>query len=110
MDNPSPYPVNVTAEYPERSSRLLAFCGLVFIIKGILLLPHIIVLYFLGIVALLAQLVGNVAIIVTGWYPQGAVRLSGRRLALDHAHQCLVPLHRGRVPAVPAAGVGQALP
>ena len=71
MDNPSPYPVNVTAEYPERSSRLLAFCGLVFIIKGILLLPHIIVLYFLAIVALLAQLVGYVAIIVTGWYPRG---------------------------------------
>ena len=71
MDNPSPYPVNVTAEYPERSSRLLALCGLVFIIKGLLILPHVIVLYFLSIVALLAQLVGYVAIIVTGWYPRG---------------------------------------
>jgi len=71
MDNPSPYPVNVTAEYPERSSRPLAFCGLTFLIKGLLLLPHIIVLYFLSIVAVLAQLVGYVAIIITGWYPRG---------------------------------------
>ncbi|MCY3782599.1 MAG: DUF4389 domain-containing protein [Chloroflexi bacterium] len=71
MVNPSPYPVNITAEYPERSSRLLAFCGLTFLIKGLLLLPHLIVLYFLSIVAVLAQLVGYVAIIITGWYPRG---------------------------------------
>ena len=71
MVDPSPYPVNVTAEYPERSSRLLAFCGLTFLIKGILLLPHVIVLYILGIVAFVATLVGYVAVIVTGWYPRG---------------------------------------
>ncbi len=71
MDNPSPYPVNVTAEYPERSSRLLALSGLIILIKLLLILPHIVVLYFLSIVAFLAQFVGYVAIIVTGWYPRG---------------------------------------
>ncbi len=71
MVDPSPYPVNVTAEYPERSSRLLAFCGLIVLIKGILLIPHVIVLYFLSIVAFLAGFVGYLAIIVTGWYPRG---------------------------------------
>ena len=71
MDNPTPYPVNVTAEYPERSSRLLAFCGLIVLIKGILLIPHVVVLYFLSIVAFLAGFVGYLAVIVTGWYPRG---------------------------------------
>ena len=71
MVDPSPYPVNVTAEYPERSSRLLAFCGLIFLIKFLLLIPHVIVLYFLGIVAFFVSLVGYVAVIVTGWYPRG---------------------------------------
>ncbi len=65
------YPVNITAEYPERSSRLLAFCGLIVLIKALLIIPHAIVLYFLTIVAFLASLVGYVAVIVTGWYPKG---------------------------------------
>ena len=65
------YPVNITAEYPERSSRLLAFCGLIVLIKALLIIPHTIVLGFLSIVAFLASLVGYVAVIVTGWYPKG---------------------------------------
>ena len=65
------YPVNITADYPERSSRLLAFSGLIVLIKALLIIPHVIVLYFLSIVAFLASLVGYVAVIVTGWYPKG---------------------------------------
>ena len=65
------YPVNLTAGYPERSSRLLAFSGLIVLIKALLIIPHAIVLYFLTIVAFLASLVGYVAVIVTGWYPKG---------------------------------------
>ena len=71
MDNPSPYPVNVTAEYPERSSRLLALCGLIYFIKLILLIPHSIVLFVLGIVAFFTTIVGYLAILVLGWNPRG---------------------------------------
>ncbi len=65
------YPVNLTADYPEHSSRVLAFSGLIVLIKALLIIPHVIVLYFLSIVAFLASLVGYVAVIVTGWYPKG---------------------------------------
>ena len=74
MANPPPdrpaYPVSLTAVYPEQSSRLLAFSGLIVLIKGLLIIPHVIVLYFLSIVAFLASLVGYIAVIVTGRYPK----------------------------------------
>ena len=52
-----PYPVNLSAEVPERSSRLLALAGIVFL-KGLLLLPHLVVLYFVGLAALVVGYAG----------------------------------------------------
>ena len=66
------YPVDVAIEYPERSSRLLALAALLFfVIKTLLLLPHIILLSVLGMVAFVAALFGWIAVLVTGTYPRG---------------------------------------
>ena len=43
------YPVRFEADYPESPSRLLALLGVIFCIKGLLLIPHVIVLFFIGI-------------------------------------------------------------
>ena len=62
------YPANCSVEYPDYSSRLLA---ILFILKPVALLPHYIVLSFLGIIAYLMALVGYILVIVTGKYPRG---------------------------------------
>lgn len=65
------YPVDVVAEYPERSSRLLALSALLFgVIKVLLLLPHIVVLSILGFVAGIAAVIGWIAVLVLGYYPR----------------------------------------
>ena len=64
------YPVNVQAAYPDRSSRVLAVLGLLFFIKSALLLPHMIVIFVLGIIGIAAMLVAWVAILVTGRHPR----------------------------------------
>jgi hypothetical protein len=64
------YPVRVEADYPEHSSRLLALAGLLFLFpKALLLLPHIFVLYFLQLAALVVVFVGFLAVLFTGKYP-----------------------------------------
>ncbi len=65
------YPVDVVAEYPERSSRLLALAGLLTVFKILLILPHILVLTVLGFVAYFATLVGWIGILIVGYYPRG---------------------------------------
>lgn len=66
-----PYPVNLEIEYPEKSSRLLAFLSLLFFIpKVILLVPHLVALYFVQIVAFLAWLLAQFAVLFTARYPK----------------------------------------
>ena len=66
------HPIRLTADYPESSSRLLALFGLMlFIPKLILLLPHIIILYFLGAVSLAVVYLAFWAVLLTGKYPRG---------------------------------------
>ena len=67
----SDYPVAFEVEYPESSSRLLALLGVLFLIKGILLIPHLIILYFLSIASFVVMYVGYVAVLITGRYPRG---------------------------------------
>jgi len=67
---PAGYPIEVTAEIPPRSSRLLAVTGILFI-KAILLLPHFIVLWFLQIAAFLVAWIGYWIILFTGRFPEG---------------------------------------
>lgn len=64
------YPVKISINYPEKSSRLLALCTLLMLIKPILLIPHFIVIYFLSIGAFLAAICGQFAVLFTGHYPR----------------------------------------
>ena len=64
------YPVDVSIEYPESSSRLLAFLGF-FFIKWVGLLPHIIALYILSIVSFITLTIGYLVVLFTGTYPRG---------------------------------------
>lgn len=64
------YPLTVVAEYPERSSRGLALAAILFFFKAFLLFPHLVIMYFLGIAAMITGFVGQVAILFTGSYPQ----------------------------------------
>ena len=66
------YPVRFDAEYPESPSRWLALLGALFWLKGLLLLPHVVALFFLGIIAFIAYYVAYVVVLVTGSYPRGS--------------------------------------
>ena len=59
------YPVTFEVEYPERLSRLLIF------VKWLLVIPHLIVLYFYGIVVGIVMFLSWWAILFTGRYPKG---------------------------------------
>jgi hypothetical protein len=64
------YPVDVRADYPQRSSRLWAVLT-IFWIKGLALIPHIFVLVFLGIAQFVVALVAQFVVAFTGRYPAG---------------------------------------
>ena len=59
------YPLTFDIEYPERLSRLLIF------VKWLLLIPHLIVILFLGIVYMVTLVIAWFAILFTGRYPKG---------------------------------------
>ena len=71
-DFPPFYPVRVEAEYPDRPTRLLALLGLLFMFpKTILLVPHLFVLWFVHLAAMIAVYVGYLVVLITGEYPRG---------------------------------------
>ena len=59
------YPVTFEVAYPERLSRWLIF------IKLLLVVPHLFVLYFYGIVVCFITFLAWWAILFTGKYPKG---------------------------------------
>ncbi len=65
------YPVSFNVERQDAQSRVLNFPLFGVIIKGILLIPHLIILYFLGIVANILFFIATFAILFTGRYPVG---------------------------------------
>ncbi len=66
------YPVRLEADYPAQSSRLLALCGALFFFpKIVLAVPHLFVLYFLGLAAGIVIFVGYWVVLFTGQYPRG---------------------------------------
>ena len=69
------YPARFEVDYPESSSRLLALLGVIFLIKFVLLIPHMIILYFLGIVSFAVVYIGYWAVLITGRYPRGLFNL-----------------------------------
>jgi len=65
------YPVVVQIPYSEKSSRGLALATVLFIFpKLVIILPHIIILYFLRIGAFFAWIAGQFAVLFTGRYPK----------------------------------------
>jgi Domain of unknown function (DUF4389) len=59
------YPVRFEVDYDENLSRWLIF------VKWLLILPHLIVLVFLGIAAYIVVFIAFFAILFTGRYPRG---------------------------------------
>ncbi len=67
---PIDYPVDVRADYPERSSRLWAVLT-IFWIKFIAVIPHGIILIFLGIAQWVVAFVAQFVVAFKGEYPPG---------------------------------------
>ena len=67
----SDYPMRFEVDYPELPSRGLALLGVLLFIKGLLLIPHVIILYALGIAVSLVVYIGYWAVLITGKYPMG---------------------------------------
>ncbi len=59
------HPITLAAEYPERMSRLTAF------FRGILVIPHVIVLMLWSILAALLWFVSWIVVTITGRQPEG---------------------------------------
>jgi hypothetical protein len=66
------YPVRFDVARPASQSRLTNFpLGIGFLIRTVLLIPHLIILYFLQLVATLIYFIATFAILFTGKYPEG---------------------------------------
>ena len=65
------YPLTFEVDYPDTSSRLLNFPFFGIIIKSFLLIPHYIVVAFLGIAALVVIFIAQFAILFSGAFPAG---------------------------------------
>jgi len=66
------YPATVIITEPTlERSRGLAVAGILWFLKGVLLIPHMIVLYLIGIAAGIAGYIAYWAIAFTGVYPEG---------------------------------------
>lgn len=69
----SGYPADLAVEYPDRLSRILLVLKVV--LGWLILLPHLIILYVLGILEGLLVLVAILVKLVTGNYPEGIFEL-----------------------------------
>jgi hypothetical protein len=67
---PIEYPVDVRADYPERSSRLWAVLT-IFWIKFFAIIPHAIILMFLGIAQWIVAFIAQFVVAFKGEYPAG---------------------------------------
>lgn len=74
---PSDYPVQVSFLRPDTSSRLLALGSIPwFLLRALLLIPHMIVLYFVLIAWIFAAWFGAWAVLFTGSYPRGLFKFN----------------------------------
>jgi hypothetical protein len=64
------YPIQLAASVPAQSSRALAVTGILFL-KWLLVLPHLIILYFVGIAAFFVGWIAYWVIAFTGRMPEG---------------------------------------
>jgi hypothetical protein len=63
--------VHFDVDYPERSDRLLAAIGILWFVKPLLLLPHLIVMWFLGIAWAIVVWLAYWVVLFNGTYPRG---------------------------------------
>ena len=71
MASQAGYPIRVEADYPEQPSRVLALLGILFFLKSLLLIPHIIVLYFVQLLQVVIVWFAYWVVLFTGRYPRG---------------------------------------
>ncbi len=71
MQGNTDYPARFEVDYPESSSRGLALLGVLFLIKWVLLIPHIVIIVVLSIAAFVVAYIGYWAVLITGSYPRG---------------------------------------
>ncbi|MBI2054839.1 MAG: DUF4389 domain-containing protein [Candidatus Sungbacteria bacterium] len=70
------HPIKLEAVRPENSSRLLALLGIFFFLpKMVILVPHLIALWILGMISFLAGFIAQFAILFTGRYPESLWKL-----------------------------------
>ncbi len=77
MEEPKPYPVQVTWEVPATNGRFWAIPVLGILARIVLLVPHLLLIYLVGIVVSLSFLVLWVPVISNGKYPAWGYRLVG---------------------------------
>jgi hypothetical protein len=66
------YPVRLDADYPAESNRALALAGALFFFPKVLLaIPHLVVLYFVNLAAVIVVYIGYWVVLLTGKYPRG---------------------------------------
>lgn len=65
------YPASITFKHEETSSRWWALFTL-FVVKIVALVPHFVILYILQLIAAIVQIIGIVATLINGRYPQWA--------------------------------------
>ena len=65
------YPLSFMSDYPDKSSRLLNFPFLGWIIRAIILVPHFIVVSFLAFAMAVVVFIAQFAILFTGAFPEG---------------------------------------
>ena len=71
------YPVQVTIIIPARNSRFYAIPLLGYVVRYVLLIPHVVVLLLVGFAVVLLQLVLWVPVLVVGRYPKWAYAFVG---------------------------------
>lgn len=72
----SRYPVNVSIDYPEQPSRFLALLTLLWFVKMILLIPHLIAIYILSLFSFVAIIVSQLSVLFKGTYPRSLFALN----------------------------------
>jgi hypothetical protein len=70
-DTNETYPTRLDADNPPESSRWLALAAILFGIKFLLLVPHLVVLWFVNLAAIIVAIVGYFIVLFTGKYPRG---------------------------------------
>ena len=93
--------INLTFDETEEQNRLWGIPLIGLMVRWILLIPHFIVLFFIGIVLGFISLITWIPVLVNGRTADWVVTLGGRLLPLVQPRVCLRAAADRQVPAVP---------